>query len=162
MGFHLQGSGPVPCLSFHKMVGYKSHFLEQVFVERRDVHDSECTKGIATAVVIFLLSTFQVPGLERVLDYGIMAILFSVIASTTIAKFSKYFIEVEAKTTVEVQPAHPQMQTKVVVHSGKNDPRRKEFSGSGKRLSAKSGSGAKKKSVSKTKKYPVPKPKKKK
>lgn len=82
-------------------------------------------KGIATAVVIFLLSTFPIPGLERVLDYGIMTIIYSVIASTIIAKYSKFFIDVEAKTTVEVQPAHPQMQTKVIIKDRKRKQARK-------------------------------------
>ncbi|HII71293.1 TPA: hypothetical protein HA265_00895 [Candidatus Woesearchaeota archaeon] len=63
-------------------------------------------KGIATAVVIFLLSTFSIPSLDRVLDYGIIFIIYSIIASTVVAKFSKFFIQVEAKTTVEVSTAH--------------------------------------------------------
>ncbi|MFC1723076.1 cation:proton antiporter [Nanoarchaeota archaeon] len=60
-------------------------------------------KGIATAVVIFLLSAFEIPGLDKVLDYGIIFIIYSILASTIVAKFSHFFIEVVAKSTVEIQ-----------------------------------------------------------
>ncbi len=64
-------------------------------------------KGIATAVVIFLLSTFEIPSLNRILNYGLIFIIYSIIASTIVAKFSEFFIQVEAKTTVEVAPKVP-------------------------------------------------------
>ncbi len=79
-------------------------------------------KGIATAVVIFLMSTFTIPGLDNILDYGIIFIFYSIIASTIIAKFSKFFIEVEAKSTVEVGPAlvTPTKAPELPVKNGNN------------------------------------------
>ena len=59
-------------------------------------------KGIAAAVVIFLLSTYTIPGLAQILDYGLAIIVYSIVLATIIIKFSKYFIQIEiAPTPVE-------------------------------------------------------------
>ncbi len=52
-------------------------------------------KGIAMAVVIFLLSTYAIPGLEQILDYGLAFILYSIVLATLVIKFSKFFIQQE-------------------------------------------------------------------
>ena len=49
-------------------------------------------KGIATAVVIFLLSTYAIPGMALILDYGLAFILYSIILSTLVVKFIGHFI----------------------------------------------------------------------
>lgn len=65
-----------------------------------------CPKGISTAVVIFLLSTYLIPGLSHVLDYGLAFILYSIVLATAVIKLSKFFLEVEL-----IKPA-PVTQTK--------------------------------------------------
>jgi len=50
-------------------------------------------KGIAMAVVIFLLSTYAIPGLSEILDYGLAFILYSIILATVLVKFSDFFLE---------------------------------------------------------------------
>jgi len=52
-------------------------------------------KGIATAVVIFILSALSIPGMKLILDLGLMFILYSMILSTVVVKFSEYFIKTE-------------------------------------------------------------------
>lgn len=52
-------------------------------------------KGIATAVVIFLLSTYVIPGMSQILDYGLAIIVYSIVLATIVIKFSKFFIQME-------------------------------------------------------------------
>ncbi|MBW2972661.1 cation:proton antiporter [Candidatus Woesearchaeota archaeon] len=52
-------------------------------------------KGIATAVVIFLLSTYAIPGMASILDYGLAFILYSIVLATAVIKMPKFFIQVD-------------------------------------------------------------------
>ncbi|MBU2561861.1 MAG: cation:proton antiporter [Nanoarchaeota archaeon] len=60
-------------------------------------------KGIATAVVIFLLSTYAIPGLTQILDYGLAFILYSIVLATVVIKMSRFFLQVDI---VKPAPAH--------------------------------------------------------
>ncbi|MBL7054217.1 cation:proton antiporter [Candidatus Woesearchaeota archaeon] len=50
-------------------------------------------KGIAVAVVAFTLSTFNIQGIQFILNLILTFMLYSIIISTIAIKFSKYFIE---------------------------------------------------------------------
>jgi len=81
-------------------------------------------KGIAMAVVIFLLSTYDIPGINTILDYGLVFILYSIILATAVIKFSKFFIQVELiKPTAAGQPAKPSPSKK---HSSKKSKKSKK------------------------------------
>ncbi len=49
-------------------------------------------KGIATAVVIFILSTYAIAGIDTILDYGLAIVLYSIVLSTITLEFSHYFL----------------------------------------------------------------------
>ena len=53
-------------------------------------------KGIAVAVVVFTLTTTTIPGISRVNDLILAFLVYSVILSSFITRFSKYFTKVEA------------------------------------------------------------------
>jgi NhaP-type Na+/H+ or K+/H+ antiporter len=53
-------------------------------------------KGIAVAVVAFTLSTFNIPGMELILNLILAFMLYSIIVSTITIRLSKYFIEEKA------------------------------------------------------------------
>jgi NhaP-type Na+/H+ or K+/H+ antiporter len=75
-------------------------FWSQYTLKEKIFMTVNAPKGIAAAVVIFLLSTYAIPGLAGILDYGLAFILYSIILATFIIKFSKFFIQAEL-----VQPA---------------------------------------------------------
>ncbi|MFO8016528.1 MAG: cation:proton antiporter [Candidatus Woesearchaeota archaeon] len=52
-------------------------------------------KGIAVAVVVFILATKNIVGMEEITDLVLAAMLYSIIVSSIVAKFSKYFIHRE-------------------------------------------------------------------
>ncbi|MBD3313793.1 hypothetical protein GF345_05100, partial [Candidatus Woesearchaeota archaeon] len=54
-------------------------------------------KGIAVASVTFLLTTFQaeIPAIAKITDLTLVFILYSIILSSIVARFSKYFIHKE-------------------------------------------------------------------
>lgn len=52
-------------------------------------------KGIAVAVVVFMLATRNVAGIGRINDLILAFMLYSIIVSSVVAKFSKYFIKME-------------------------------------------------------------------
>lgn len=52
-------------------------------------------KGIAVAVVAFTLATLTIPGLKIILDLILIFIIYSIILSTMVTRFSKYFTRVE-------------------------------------------------------------------
>ncbi len=54
-----------------------------------------CPKGIATATVVFLLATYKIDGLTRILDFILAFLLYSIITSSVVSKFSKWFIKTE-------------------------------------------------------------------
>jgi len=54
-------------------------------------------KGIAVAVVAFALTTLNLAGIETILYLVLLFMLYSIIISTVVVKFSKYFIKVEIK-----------------------------------------------------------------
>ena len=84
-------------------------------------------KGIAMAVVIFLLSTYDIQGIGTILDYGLVFILYSIILATAVIKFSKFFIQVElVQPTAEVQPAKPSPSKRFKVPSKKAKASRKK------------------------------------
>ncbi|MFC2134853.1 cation:proton antiporter [Bacteroidota bacterium] len=57
-------------------------------------------KGIAVAVVIFSLSISQVPEMSIIIDLILMFILYSLILSTIINRFSKKFIKIEVQEEI--------------------------------------------------------------
>jgi len=54
-------------------------------------------KGIAVAAVAFTLSTLNIPGMGLILNLTLAFMLYSIIVSTIIIKFSKYFISQEVQ-----------------------------------------------------------------
>ncbi len=54
-------------------------------------------KGIAVAVVAFTLTTLHIAGIQTILHLILLFMLYSIILSTIIVKFSKYFVKVEVK-----------------------------------------------------------------
>ena len=60
-------------------------------------------KGIAAAVVIFSLSTYALAGLEQILNYMLVFLLYSVIVASFAVKYSAVFIK--ANTVKEKLPA---------------------------------------------------------
>jgi cell volume regulation protein A len=81
-------------LSIHISFWGEYTFREKLFMTLN------APKGIATAVVIFLLSTYAIPGLTAILDYGLAFILYSIVLSTIIIKFARHFIEMSGVTPV--------------------------------------------------------------
>lgn len=53
------------------------------------------SKGIAVAVVAFILTTYNIDGLQTILNLILVFVLYSIILSTIVIKFSKYFIKKE-------------------------------------------------------------------
>jgi len=53
-------------------------------------------KGIATAVVAFTLATYTISGIKLILDLILAFIIYSIILSTIVTRFSKFFVKVEA------------------------------------------------------------------
>ena len=53
-------------------------------------------KGIATAVVAFTLATYTITGIKLILDLILAFIIYSIVLSTIVTRFSKYFVKVEA------------------------------------------------------------------
>ncbi len=49
-------------------------------------------KGIAVAVVVFTLATYSLEGISMILDLSLAFLLYSIILSSIVAKFSQYFI----------------------------------------------------------------------
>ncbi|MFC1730503.1 cation:proton antiporter [candidate division KSB1 bacterium] len=69
--------------------GKAYHIKEKMFMTLNS------PKGIAVAVVVFLLATREVPGIERINDLIIAFMLYSIVVSSIVARFSKYFIKTE-------------------------------------------------------------------
>ena len=58
-------------------------------------------KGIAVAVVVFTLATTSITGIKPILDLILLFMIYSIILSTAITHFSKFFTKVEIKITEE-------------------------------------------------------------
>jgi cell volume regulation protein A len=56
-------------------------------------------KGIAVAVVVFTLATTAIIGIKPILDLILLFMIYSIILSTIITHFSKFFTKVEIKIT---------------------------------------------------------------
>ena len=54
------------------------------------------SKGIAVAVVVFILATYEIPGMEPLLNLILAFIIYSIILSTVVVKVSKKFLGEEA------------------------------------------------------------------
>jgi NhaP-type Na+/H+ or K+/H+ antiporter len=53
-------------------------------------------KGIAVAVVVFILATYEIEGIQPILNLILVFIVYSIILSTIVVKASKKFLEAEA------------------------------------------------------------------
>ncbi len=53
-------------------------------------------KGIAVTVVVFILATFEIEGIQPILNLILIFIIYSIILSTIVVKASKSFLEAEA------------------------------------------------------------------
>ncbi len=57
------------------------------------------SKGIAVAVLVFILAGYALPGMKVILDLILVFLLYSIFVSTITVKFSKYFLTLrESKT----------------------------------------------------------------
>ena len=54
-------------------------------------------KGIAVAVVAFTLTTLHMGGIQTILHLTLLFMLYSIIISTIVVRFSKYFVKVSVK-----------------------------------------------------------------
>jgi NhaP-type Na+/H+ or K+/H+ antiporter len=54
-------------------------------------------KGIAVAVVAFTLTTLHIEGIQTILHLVLLFMLYSIILSTVVVRFSKYFVRVTVK-----------------------------------------------------------------
>ncbi len=54
-------------------------------------------KGIAVAVVVFILATYNIPGIITLLDIIVAFIVYSIILSTIVTKLSRNFLEAETQ-----------------------------------------------------------------
>lgn len=54
------------------------------------------SKGIAVAVVVFILATYDIPGMEPLLNLILAFIIYSIVLSTIVVKVSKKFLGEEA------------------------------------------------------------------
>jgi len=69
---------------------------EQEFTFKEKIFMSlNVSKGIAVAVIAFILTTFEIEGMAIILNLILVFILYSIITSTIVLKFSKYFIKEE-------------------------------------------------------------------
>ncbi len=64
----------------------EANFKERIFMTLN------MPKGIATAVVAALLINMAIPGLKPLLDLTLLFMLYSILLSTVVIKFSKYFL----------------------------------------------------------------------
>ncbi len=55
------------------------------------------SKGITTAVALFTLVTFSITGFDLILDVSLLFIVYSILFSTIISRFSKFFLGVQIK-----------------------------------------------------------------
>ncbi len=64
-------------------------------------------KGITVAVIVFSLSIYDLAGLDQVLNYMLIFLLYSIIVASLVVKYSKLFIQTEVikeKPTVKGKP----------------------------------------------------------
>ncbi len=54
-------------------------------------------KGIAVAVVAFTLTTLNITGIQTILHLTLLFMLYSIVLSTVIVRFSNYFVKVTVK-----------------------------------------------------------------
>jgi cell volume regulation protein A len=54
-------------------------------------------KGIAVAVVAFTLTTLHISGIQTILHITLLFMLYSILLSTIVIKFSKFFVKAEVK-----------------------------------------------------------------
>ena len=72
-----------------KKLGY--NFKEKIFMA------FNVQKGIAVAVVAFTLTTLHVRGIQTILHLTLLFMLYSIIISTIVIRFSNYFVKTEVK-----------------------------------------------------------------
>jgi len=53
------------------------------------------SKGIAVAVVVFILATYKIPGMDPLLNLILAFIIYSIVLSTIVVRVSKKFLEAE-------------------------------------------------------------------
>lgn len=71
----------------------EQNFKEKIFMTLNS------PKGIATATVVFILAVYNIEGMRIVLDMTLAMVLYSIILSSIMMSFSKWFIEHEKNTT---------------------------------------------------------------
>jgi cell volume regulation protein A len=74
-----------------RFLAVQMSFIDEYNLREKIFMTVNAPKGIATAVVIFLLSTYDIPGLSQILDYGLAIILYSIVLATVIMKFTGFF-----------------------------------------------------------------------
>lgn len=78
-------------LSVHiSFIGPRYTFKEKLFMTLN------IPKGIAVAVIVFMLAASAVTGIKPILDLILIFMIYSIVLSSIVTKFSKYFTKVEA------------------------------------------------------------------
>jgi len=67
----------------------KYDWKEKIFIA------GNSAKGIAVAVITFSLATQEIPDVKLLLDLILTFMIYSILLSTILVKFSKYFTKVE-------------------------------------------------------------------
>ena len=88
-----------------RFISIELSFPKQFAFKERLFMTLNIPKGIATAVVAFTLATYTISGIKLILDLILAFIIYSIILSTIITRFSKFFVKVEAiqEETFEVK-----------------------------------------------------------
>ena len=74
-------------LSFKKLYNFKEKMFMTFNVQ----------KGIAVAVVAFTLTTLHIEGIQTILHLTLLFMLYSIILSTVVVRFSEYFVKASPK-----------------------------------------------------------------
>lgn len=71
-------------------------FRDNMFTSRQKIFMAlNASKGIAVAVVAFLLTTYQIQGMDVILDLILVFLIYSIMISTVVLKFQDYFLKEE-------------------------------------------------------------------
>ncbi|NQU79843.1 cation:proton antiporter [Candidatus Woesearchaeota archaeon] len=84
-----------------RMLAIHLSFWREYTIKEKLFMTVNAPKGIATAAVIFLLSTYAIPGLSVILDFGLAFILYSILLATIVIRFSGNFL---ANTSASKKP----------------------------------------------------------
>ena len=85
-----------------RFISIEISFIESSYTLKEKLYMTlNIPKGIAIAVVIFTLATTEVVGIKPILDLILLFMIYSIIISTIVTHFSKFFTKIEVKIAKE-------------------------------------------------------------